>query len=190
MLNELKEELVNLSSDDEEFIKDVFNEIDFYDEIIDKKELSKEDKKKVDKIMEDVDIILNAINYYANKNIYSRFYKLFVIIQIFMSYEFYENLAEFYGLVDRYQEILDEIDFLIDSYKERSIEDISIASKLSYLSYLTVKNDVKEADYTLFNFKKFEDSDILDVPYSNDKRDMLFLTLKSQNRKYRNSLNN
>ena len=185
----LKNELELLSKDDEEFIKDVINEIDIFEDMEKKETLNDFDKRMIDNTMESVNILLDEIYYLVHKDWYIKLRNLYRIIQILLSNEFKNNLNEYYDILNKYLDILDELDYFYDSYKKRSVEEVKVACELCYISYLNLLNDKKNGDYYLHNRKKYKESDILNVKYASNRKDMLYLTLKSENRKYRKGLN-
>lgn len=153
--------------------------------------LKDEQKSKVDKLLEDTDfntivmIYLLKDDYYLKKR-----FKIKAKIIRLMDKNMDYLIEKHYDLVDDYLRLLNEIVYLIETKNKRTMNDITVAYCLSFLTFVVLLNDLGKDDFNMLNKGKYTDSDL--KSFNELKRDVKAyeLSLIGKNRSYKSRNSN
>lgn len=99
-------------------------------------------------------------------------------------------IEKHYDLVDDYLRLLNEIVYLIETKNKRTMNDITVAYCLSFLTFVVLLNDLGKDDFNMLNKGKYTDSDL--KSFNELKRDVKAyeLSLIGKNRSYKSRNSN
>lgn len=179
---------------DFEIVKEFFEGEQYLDSLSDLmyNDLSKEDRVKVDDMIEEMiftlEVIYNVIigDYYLSK----WFKKIGIIFTKRYGEEFRMNLSKHYDNMLKYADYFDNSFMICERPKEDlNMYDLMVAYDLTYLSFITIINDTAEADLKLLNKNKYCDSDIKDFNEVKKTINACVQTLKYKNRQFKKNKN-
>lgn len=179
---------------DFEIVKEFFEGEQYLDNLSDSmyNDLSKKDQEKVDDMIEEMiftlEVIYNVIigDYYLSK----WFKEVGIIFTKKYGEDFRMNLSNHYDNMLKYVDYFDHSFRMCERSKEDlNMHDLKIAYDLTYLSFITVFNDLAKADFKLLNRNKYCDSDIKDFNEVKKTINACVQTLKYKNRQFNKNKN-
>lgn len=182
-----KKELYD-NCDDDTILKDFFEEFSYLEELGEKnyKELNDEEKIKVDELLENADFIsliivemINSEKYLKKKN------KIVIDIIGLLDKNITTKLDAHYDLLKNYLKRAQEIMYLVETKNNRTISDITIAYCLSFLSYISLINDLGKNDFEMLNKGNYVDTDFKDFKQLKNDAKAYELSLIQRNRVYK-----